>query len=337
MSLAAVDAVDTGTETPGAAQAPRRRPRRRRGPEMVEVAVLPVRDRILYPQMVTPLPVGRPGSLKAIEYALAHDQTIFIVTQRDAEQDEVVPTDLYEVGTEAVIGRVLKLPDGNSSVLVQGQRRMRALEFTQVEPMMKVRAIPLEEEAWAAESAGPLMKSVLAVFEKRGIALRVAAVGERFEAGPLTIDVLHPPMEGPGRAEDENPRSMVLLLHCGERTILLTGDLEGQGQAIVRERPIAPVDVMLAPHHGGKSANAALPGPGGAQSPGLMAAWAKPKLVISSQRPGPTSHLAAAYGGVGAVVWDTPTCGAVTVRCHADSMIAEAFRSGEVRVVARGW
>ncbi len=104
-------------------QQPRRRVRRPRAPEIVELAVLPVRDRVLYPQMVTPLPVGRPGSLRAIEYALAHDQTIFIVAQKDPEQDEVGPNDLYTVGTESVIGRVLKLPDGNSSVLVQGQRR----------------------------------------------------------------------------------------------------------------------------------------------------------------------------------------------------------------------
>jgi competence protein ComEC len=67
-----------------------------------------------------------------------------------------------------------------------------------------------------------------------------------------------------------------------------------------------------------------------------MAAWARPKLVVSSQRPGSIDYLAAAYGGVGAVVWDTPTAGAVTVRCHNDGMVAEAFRSGEVRVVARG-
>jgi len=182
----------------------------------------------------------------------------------------------------------------------------------------------------------PGVEAVLAAFQRRGIALRVAAVGERFEAGALAIDVLHPPMEGPGRPEDENPRSMVLLLRHGERTVLLTGDLEGEGQALVRERPIAPVDVMLAPHHGGKSANAVVPGPGGTKLPGFMAGWAKPKLVVSSQRPGPTDHLAAAYGGVGAVVWDTPTAGAVTVRCHNDGMVAEAFRSGEVRVVARG-
>jgi competence protein ComEC len=163
---------------------------------------------------------------------------------------------------------------------------------------------------------------------------RVAVVGERFEAGAVTFDVLHPPMEGP--PGNENTRSMVLLLRYGEQTILLTGDLEGEGQGLVRERPVPPVDVMLAPHHGGKSANHPLPGPAGTQLPGLMAAWARPKLVISSQRPGPTDHLAAAYGGIGAVVWDTPTSGAVTVRCHATGMVAETFKSGKVRVVSRG-
>ena len=64
--------------------------------------------------------------------------------------------------------------------------------------------------------------------------------------------------------------------------------------------------------------------------------WAKPRFVVSSQRPGPTDHLAAAYGGIGATVWDTPTSGAVTVRCHATGVVAEAFKSGEVRVVSRG-
>ncbi|HEX2516772.1 MAG TPA: endopeptidase La, partial [Chloroflexota bacterium] len=102
------------------------------------------------------------------------DQTVFIVAQRDAEQDEVEPADLFSVGTEAVIGRVLKLPDGNSSVLVQGQRRMKVVEFVQLEPMMVVRAVPLPDEG--GEPGGPvaerggasetLMKGVLSLFEK---------------------------------------------------------------------------------------------------------------------------------------------------------------------------
>jgi ATP-dependent Lon protease len=160
--MAAVDAL-----AEEAADAPRRRRARRpRGPEVVELAVLPVRDRVLYPQMVTPLPVGRPGSLRAIEYALAHDQTIFIVAQKDPEQDEVGPDDLYTVGTESVIGRVLKLPDGNSSVLVQGQRRMQALDYLQHDGMLRVRAVLLPDVPDEREEVADLMKRVLGVFEQ---------------------------------------------------------------------------------------------------------------------------------------------------------------------------
>ena len=145
---------------------PRKRSRRTRDQEVVDLAVLPVRDRVLYPQMVTPLPVGRPGSLRAIEYALSHDQTIFIVAQKDPEQDEVGPDDLYAVGSESVIGRVLKLPDGNSSVLVQGQRRMRAIEFFKEEQMLRVRAVPLPDADSPPDAAADLMKHVLGVFEQ---------------------------------------------------------------------------------------------------------------------------------------------------------------------------
>lgn len=185
-----------------------------------------------------------------------------------------------------------------------------------------------------ADKSTPGVEAALATFDRREIARRVAVVGERFEVGTVSFEVLHPPMEGP--PGNENTRSMVLLVRYNGQTILLTGDLEGEGQEHVRMRPLQPVDVMLAPHHGGKSANAALPGPAGTRLPAAMAAWARPRLVISSQRPGPTDHLAAAYGGVGATVWDTPTSGAVTVRCHATGVIAEAFKSGEVRVVSRG-
>jgi competence protein ComEC len=179
----------------------------------------------------------------------------------------------------------------------------------------------------------PGVEATLAAIERHGVPRRFAAAGERFEAGSLSIDVLHPPAEGP--PGNENTRSMVLLVHYAGHTVLLTGDLEGEGQAMASARRLSPVDVMLAPHHGGKIANA----PRGSSSdpqPGVMAAWARPKLVVSCQRPGPTEHLHASYGPVGATVWDTPTAGAVTVRCHGTGVIADAYRTGEVRVVARG-
>jgi competence protein ComEC len=185
-----------------------------------------------------------------------------------------------------------------------------------------------------ADKSTPGVETVLAAIDRRGIERRVVVAGERFTAGDVTFDVLHPPAEGP--AGNENARSMVLLMRYGEARVLLTGDLEGDGLAWVRERAIPPVDVMLAPHHGSKASNFPLRGPAGDPLPGLMATWARPKLVVSSQRPGRTDHLGEAYRGVGAVVWDTPTAGAVTIRCHKTGVVAEAFRSGEVRVVSRG-
>jgi competence protein ComEC len=67
-----------------------------------------------------------------------------------------------------------------------------------------------------------------------------------------------------------------------------------------------------------------------------VAEWARPRLVVSCQQAGSIDHLRAAYGAVGADVWDTPTAGAVTVRSHPTGVVAEAFRTGEVRVVRRG-
>jgi competence protein ComEC len=174
----------------------------------------------------------------------------------------------------------------------------------------------------------------IAAMDHSGVTRRTAVAGDRFDAGSLTLEVLHPPPEGP--PESENARSMVILLRYQDRTVLLTGDLEGEGQQMVLARPLGPFDVMLAPHHGGKTANAARMGTAGESLPARMALWARPRLVVSSQRPVPTTHLTAAYSGVGATVWDTPTAGAVTVRCHATGVVAESFLGSEVKVIGRG-
>ncbi len=185
-----------------------------------------------------------------------------------------------------------------------------------------------------ADKESPGVAAVLAALERHAVPRRTVVAGERFSAGEVTFDVLHPPPVGP--RGNENARSLVLLMRHEGHTVLLTGDLEGEGQVLVTARPVAPVDVMLAPHHGAKNANAPKGSPEKPE-PGAMAAWARPKLVVSSQRVGtPTDHLRASYSGVGGAVWDTPTAGAVTVRSHATGVIAEAFRTGEVRVLTRG-
>jgi competence protein ComEC len=184
-----------------------------------------------------------------------------------------------------------------------------------------------------SEKESPGVDRVLAVLASRNVPQRVVVAGERLSAGSVTFDVLHPPAVGP--AGTENVRSMVLLMRHEGHTVLLTGDLEGEGQARVVSHPVEPTTVMLAPHHGAKTANAAR-GSSDRPEPGVMAAWARPRLVVSSQRAGPTGHLWAGYGAAGATVWDTPTAGAVTVRCHSTGVVAEGFRTGTMKVIARG-
>jgi len=131
-----------------------------------EYPLLPVRDTVLFPHMVTPLFVGRDRSLKAIEAALAKDDIIVVVAQRRAEVQEPTPQDLYTIGTELVIGKVLRMPDGTTSILGQGRRRVKIIDFPQLEPYIKVKVVPILETSEKSLSTEALMRAVLALFEK---------------------------------------------------------------------------------------------------------------------------------------------------------------------------
>jgi ATP-dependent Lon protease len=162
----AAEAPEGAPET-AAAKRPLRRRRRRSEEERIgPLAVLPVRDTVLFPHMVTPLFVMRERSVRAIEEAMAKDRTVVVVAQRDPEVEDVGPGDTYEIGTEAVIGRMLKMPDGTTSVLVQGQRRARLCEFTQWDPYIKAVAEPVGLTVEKTTHIEAQMRAVLALFEK---------------------------------------------------------------------------------------------------------------------------------------------------------------------------
>src|SRR5207253_3973552 len=134
--------------------------------EELRLPLVPLRDMVIFPHMVTSLFVGRKRSLKAIDAALNSDRVLLAVAQRDAEDEDVGPDDLYTVGVELVIGRSLKMPDGTSSLLVQGQRRLKVLRYLRSEPYMRVLAEPVEESAEKTAATEALMRAVLALFEK---------------------------------------------------------------------------------------------------------------------------------------------------------------------------
>ncbi|MHB0856598.1 MAG: endopeptidase La [Anaerolineae bacterium] len=134
--------------------------------DLEEFPVLPLRDTVIYPHMVAPLFVGRDRSTKAIEAAMAGNHRLVAMAQRDEDSQEPTSEDLYEVGTEVVIGRMLRMPDGTTSIWVQGQRRVKVLQYTQMQPFITAEVSPLEETCEEGLSTEALMRAVLALFEK---------------------------------------------------------------------------------------------------------------------------------------------------------------------------
>lgn len=91
----------------------------------IELPLLPLRDVVVYPQMVIPLFVGREKSIHALEAAMAQDKKVFLLAQRNAEKDDPELDDLYSIGTQANILQLLRLPDGTVKVLIEGAQRAK--------------------------------------------------------------------------------------------------------------------------------------------------------------------------------------------------------------------
>jgi len=157
------------------------------------------------------------------------------------------------------------------------------------------------------------VKLTLAILKRRGIPVRIVHAGDRLAAGEVQMEVLHPPAVGPDGTE--NARSMVLLVRHRGHAILLTGDLEDPGLARVLALPPPHVDVLQAPHHGSRVSN----------KPEL-AAWARPRVVVSCQEPPRRPGLAQEpFSPRGATFLATWRHGAVTLRSQADGLIVETF------------
>jgi ATP-dependent Lon protease len=134
--------------------------------EVIEAPLLPLRDMVMFPRMVTPLFVGRDRSMEAVEVANARGEPLITVAQRDADVLEPGPEDLFTFGTEVDIGRTLRMPDGTVSILSQGLQRVQIVEYVHLEPYIRVRALPVFETTEKTQLTEALMRAALALFEK---------------------------------------------------------------------------------------------------------------------------------------------------------------------------
>jgi ATP-dependent Lon protease len=134
--------------------------------DILHLPLLPIRNTVLLPNLVTPLIVEHEQSIKAIEEAMNKDRILFVVTQLNEDLEDPGQDDVYTVGVEGMVDRVLKMPDGTTSVLMHGQRRLRRLEYTQQIPFMRVRAEIVDEETERTLTVEALVRAALALFEK---------------------------------------------------------------------------------------------------------------------------------------------------------------------------
>lgn len=110
-----------------------------------ELPILPLRNNVLFPGVVIPITVGRDKSIKLIQEANKGNKIIGVVSQRDQEQESPEFNDLHEIGTVAQIIRLLKMPDGSSTVIIQGKRRFQITTPLQTEPYMRAKVEILKE------------------------------------------------------------------------------------------------------------------------------------------------------------------------------------------------
>src|SRR5579862_4821075 len=128
--------------------------------------MMPIRDVVIFPYMMTPFVVGRDSSVRALEEALTADKKIFLTTQHDASVDEPRPDEIYSVGTVANIVQSLKLPDGNIKVLVEGVERGKIISVTEDEGYFRAVVKTFNFKVEAGPQLEALVTRVTGLFEQ---------------------------------------------------------------------------------------------------------------------------------------------------------------------------
>ena len=131
-----------------------------------ELPLLPVRDTVLFPHALVPLTIGRESSILLVQ-SLGENRHLGVITQRDPRVDVPGPTELHEIGTLAVIHKVIRMPNQNLFVFCEGLDRMRVEEFTATDPFLKGRIQVLEEaEPERSSELEALQQNAVSLFQQ---------------------------------------------------------------------------------------------------------------------------------------------------------------------------
>ena len=128
--------------------------------------LLPLRDVVVFPNVVVPLFVGRDKSIKALEYAMSHQKEIFLSAQRDAKVDKPTPKDIFHFGTLGTVLQLLKLPDGTVKALIEGKERGKIENFLDNREFFMVEVTKLSSDHEVNLESKAMIRSVNSSFEE---------------------------------------------------------------------------------------------------------------------------------------------------------------------------
>jgi ATP-dependent Lon protease len=134
--------------------------------EIYNIPLLPLRDVVVYPQMVIPLFVGREKSIAALEQAMEGDKEVLLVAQKNASEDDPGAADIFNIGTVSTIVQLLKLPDGTVKVLVEGGQRATVSHVVESEGFYSATANTLEQQDLPEKEAELLVKTTMGQFDQ---------------------------------------------------------------------------------------------------------------------------------------------------------------------------
>ena len=194
-------------------------------PQPGSLPVLPVRDTVLFPHAVLPLTVGRDSSIHLIN-SLGENKQILVVAQREARVDVPTPSELYEIGTLAVVHKVVKMPNQSLFVFTEGVERIKLKDFSQLTPYLRASYEAIGEPASAlSPELEALQRNVLTLFQQ--IVSGSPTLSDELQTVALNIDE-------PGRLVDFIASSLPSLSTRDKQEILETSDIHSRLERINR-------------------------------------------------------------------------------------------------------
>ncbi|UCE41117.1 MAG: endopeptidase La [Candidatus Aminicenantes bacterium] len=184
-----------------------------------ELPVLMLRDIVVFPYMVVPLFVGREKSKSAVDQALSSHRMILLVTQKSAEVEDPKPEDVFEIGTVALIMRMLKLPDGRVRILAQGLVRAKIESLREDKPYVTagVQVLHDPDEAEKSIEVEALVRNVRMDLDK------ASALGKNI---PPEVMIIAANVEEPGRLADLTAANLELKVKEAQRILEITAPFE---------------------------------------------------------------------------------------------------------------